>query len=181
MELKLKRIVKISKILIYLCLGILILLFRNDIYDYLYLIVSLPILYVAVQEFIYEIYTKSYLNELNKIGSLLIEIILATIILFTKTDIELLCIIWGIIVIIKGTTALNNVIHLLVTKKFIAASLEGIEAIIQIVFAILLVIEPEEHVSFHIILLGIEMEIIALKSFIENVLLYYYNKLSLTE
>ena len=164
--------IRFNKMMIYFILGIIVIIFRDELKKYLYLVVGIPMLILAIEGLTYELFTKSYLRKHNHLGQEILSFILALIIiLFLDNDLNLICIIWGIIAILSSTKEFSETIYDLALKRSFLLILKLFEAILQTIFAIMLMIEPEEHIDFHLILLGIEMELEAsriLMSFIYN-------------
>lgn len=173
------KILKINKGIIYVVLGIIVLIFRASILNYLYLFVSIPVLVIALEELAYGIYVKSYKNQFNDLGEILLKIVLSVFLLLYNKEEELLevCVLWGIIVIISATMAINKAIYELNHKKITVFLFETTISVAQIVFSILLLIDPYEHVNFHIILLGIEMLLIGTKEFLSYIYFKFKNVL----
>lgn len=173
------KILKINKAIIYTILGILVLIFRADILNYLYLFVSIPVLVIALEELAYGIYVKSYKNQFNDLGEIILKIVLSIFLLLYNKEEELLevCVLWGIIVIISATMAINKAIFELSHKKITVFLFEMVISTAQIVFSILLIIDPFEHVNFHIILLGIEMLLVGSKEFLSFIYIKFKNVL----
>lgn len=172
-----RQIIRMNKMLIYFILGIIIIIFRIELKKYLYLVVGIPVLVLAIEGMTYEILTKSYLKKHNHIGAELLRLILSVIIIFfLKNDLILICIIWGIIAILSSTREFGQCIYKLTEKRSIIISIQLLESIFQTVFAILLIIDPEEHVNFHLILLGVEMELEASRILFSYLYNYKVNK-----
>ena len=155
-----RQLLRINKIVFYVPIGIIIIIFRNNLIDNLSLIVGIPMLVFSFESLIYEIVSKNYRNESNRLGEELIKIILSATIIFAFDDnVEMISIIWGIIAIITALKELSKSIYEIVNKRKMLFFIVIAHSIVQIVFAILLIVEPSEHVTFHLILLGVEMEL----------------------
>ncbi len=167
-----KNIVYWSKVIVYTVLGIIILIFQNNLLNYLKFFVAIPTLALSIEEFVFFVIEKNYTKEMNDFGSIVIKIVLSIVLLFVDyEEIIIICVLWGIMVIITATTDLSKAVHLFIENYRIASVLEAIQSIVQIFLSVLLIIDPIEHVSLHIIVLGIEMLLLALKSVIK----YIYN------
>lgn len=154
-----RNVFKINKIIIYFLVGLFIILFHNYILNHniLYLVIGITTLVLAIEGLIVDIVLKRYKTDNNHIGSELFKIALSLVILIAfnkKSDFEMVCICWSIIVIIANTKTLNKAISNLFTKKKFMFSI--IFSIMQLVLAIMLISNPEHHVKLHIIILGIE-------------------------
>ena len=158
------HIVLWSKIIVYLALGIFILIMQDDLLGYLRLIVSIPLLVLSLQELALAIAEKSYKKEFNDFGPIGVRIVLAVVLLFVNSeDLLTICVIWGIMVVITATMDLSSAVLLFNQGHKIGSLLITAQAVTQIILSIMLVIDPIEHVSLHIIVLGIEMLFVAFK------------------
>lgn len=159
-----RQILRINKLAIYIPLGIIIIVLRDKLIDSLNLIVGIPLFVFALEGLIIELYNRNYKNELNRIGEETIKMILSFLIIFTFDDnVEIICIIWGIIAILSAVKELSKSIYEVTAEKKPMYLLVILQTVLQITFAILLIIEPEDHVSFHMVLLGVEIELESLR------------------
>lgn len=152
------NIFKINKTIVYAIIGILIITFHGYILDKKILswIVGISTLVIAVEGLIYDIYYKKYHTDRNHIGSEIFKICVSILILTVfKNDLDMICICWAIIVALTSTRSLNKAIHAMVSKKPFV--FEMIFSIIELTLTILLVTNPDHHVSTHVILLGVEL------------------------
>ncbi|MBR6072396.1 MAG: hypothetical protein IKP77_06185 [Acholeplasmatales bacterium] len=155
-----RQILRINKMVFYIPIGIIIIVMREHLINYLSLIVGIPMLIVSIEGLIYEIAIHSYKTEHNRIGEEIIKIILSVLIIFAfDNNVEIISIIWGVIAILQAVKELSKAIYELTYGGNPLFLLLLLQTIIQIIFAILLIIEPEEHVSLHLVLLGVEMEL----------------------
>lgn len=166
-----RQILRINKIIFYIPIGIIIIVFREHLINYLSLIVGIPMLVFSLESLIYEIIIRNYRNEYNRLGEETIKIILSILIIFAfNNDVELIAITWGIIAILQALKELSKSIHELTSNRKPIYLLVLAQSLIQIGLAILLIADPHEHVSFHLVILGVEMEIESLRIFIDFII-----------
>lgn len=74
---------------------------------------------------------------------------------------------WGMFGLAKGAESLDSALYYLSCKKkyFIY---ELFSAAADIILAIILLLDPEGHLEYHILILGIEILVLAIQMFIEN-------------
>ncbi len=157
-------ILKSIRILAYIVVGVVLIIgaynFLDNLLNYLNLIVGIAVLYGSTTAFVLAINRKAYKNEDNHVGTHLLIIIFSIIIILSKyvnKDLEfsLICTLWGISAIITGSVRINGSIYDLARKELKGVNLvECLESIIEIVLAVVLILNPAEHVKTHIVLLG---------------------------
>ena len=163
LNLKLKKILKIARTLsiirtiLYLIGGILILALNENIEQYIYLIVGIDLIIVSSLELMKEIVDRGYKEAHNHIGSALFTIIVGILILTLFHDnVYKVSVMWAVATVVNSTMEINEGLHEIHERK--AFSIINLAfATIEIVFSILLLIEPEEnaeHFLTHIYLLG---------------------------
>lgn len=151
----LNKIYKINMMIIYLIVGIITIIFRNDLLEYLHLLVGISMLVLGLQALFLDIYFKTYQKENNKIGLDLVRVVLSIIIITAfHDDLILVCVCWAIIAILSSCVVLSRSIHSMFKKEFFI--FEMLFSIAEITFAIILISDPFEHVTFHIVILGVE-------------------------
>lgn len=173
---KATKILCFCECIAYTILGIFILIARDYVMDYLHFVVGFTTLLVSVPEFVVGIADKSLIEHHNYFGQITLRIILAVIILFLDKDVNALCTMWGITVILYATVELSNAVNLITHQFKVIAAIVIIQSVIQIVFAILLINDPIEHISFHVILLGIDMLLIAFNIIVSQGFMEYIKR-----
>lgn len=173
-----RQILRINKMIIYIPIAIIIIVLREDLLDYLNFIVGIPLLVFSLESLLYELYIKNYRNELNRIGEDIIQIILSILIIAVFDDnLEIICIIWGIIAILTAVKELSKSIYEITAKRKPIYFLVVTQTLFQIFFAVLLIIEPaEEHATMHLVLLGVEILLESLRIFITFIYTYKRRK-----
>ena len=156
--LKIARALTIVKTILYLIGGILILVLNEKIEDYIYLIVGIDIMLAATLELMKEIVDRGYKEAHNHIGSAIFTIIVGILILTLFHDnVYKVSVMWAVATIVNSTMEINEGLHEIHERK--AFSIINLSfALVEIVFSILLLIEPEEnaeHFLTHIYLLGV--------------------------
>jgi len=167
-----RQILRINKMIFYIPIGIIIIIFRQNLINYLSLIVGIPLLIISLEGLIYEIASKNFKNEHNRLGEEIVKFILSCVIIFVfNNDVEMISVIWGIIAILQALKELSKAIYEINTNKNKLYIFLLIQTTTQIVLAILLIIEPKEHVDLHLILLGVEFLLESLRillTFVNN-------------
>lgn len=157
------NVARVLKIFLYLFTGVLIILSSIFIFDsfvnYINYIVGISLVVGSTSSLVFDIRKKRYEHDENHIASHFMLIVFGLIILLSKpvlnkVDLELVCTLWGVAVIINSCLRLDLSVYEIFNKE--VHILETIEAFAEIVLGILLILHPESHVKFHIILLGIE-------------------------
>ena len=156
--LKIARALSFVKTLFYLIGGILILVLNEKIEDYIYLIVGIDILLVASLELMKEIVDRGYKESHNHMGTALFTIVVGILIL-TKfhENVYKVSVMWAVATVVNSTMEINEGLHEIHERKAFSL-INLIFAVAEIVFSILLLIEPEEnaeHFLTHIYLLGV--------------------------
>lgn len=170
------KIYRIISAVLYVILGILVIIFRDMWVDYLHYVVGAPTLILALHSLYIDLLTKSYKDMHNRIGYDIARIAISCIIIFVyKDSMYIACVLWGMLAIFNASFLLSKAFYLMHKKSYFLFSL--ILSVSEITFAILLIIDPMEHVMFHIILLGVEFILDAIR----NVLLIVHMRLPIGE
>lgn len=164
LDLTLKKILKIARglsivrTIAYLVGGILILAFNERIEDYIYLIVGIDLIVVASLELMKEIVDRGYKESHNHIGTAIFTIIVGILILtLFKDSVYKVSVMWAVATVVNSTMEINEGLHEIHERRAFSI-INLVFAITEIVFSILLLIEPEEnaeHFLTHIYLLGV--------------------------
>ncbi len=147
-----KKTLDFIKPILYILTGIVIILFSNHITDYLPYVVGTIMILVNIEAIIVDILEHDYGHTGYKAGIIVLGILIMTA---SSHDFEAICIIWATISIINGGRSLMK--SALEIKKSWIYAVDFVVAILSIVLSIFLIIDPLEHVTTHIILLGIEI------------------------
>ena len=163
-DLTLKKILRIARALsivrtiAYLIGGILILSLNERIEDYIYLIVGIDLILVSSLELMKEIVDRGYKEAHNHIGTAIFTIIVGVLILTIFHDnVYKVSVMWAVATVVTSTMEINEGLHEIHERKAFSI-LNLVFAVAEIVFSILLLIEPEEnaeHFLTHIYLLGV--------------------------
>ena len=163
-DITLKKILKIARALsffrtlAYLIGGILILVLNEKVEEYIYLIVGIDLMLVASLELMKEIVDRGYKESHNHIGTAVFTIIIGVLILTIFHDnVYKVSVMWAVATVVNSTMEINEGLHELHERKAFAI-LNLVFAVAEIIFSILLLIEPEEnaeHFLTHIYLLGV--------------------------
>lgn len=159
-----KKILKIARTLssvitiAYLICGIIILSLNVEIEDYIYLIVGINLIVVSSLEFMSEIVKRKYRVAYNHIGTSLFSLVVGILIItYFHNDIYKVSVMWAVATVVNSTIEINEGLHE-ISKRKAFSIINLLFALAEIVFSILLLIEPEEnaeHFITHIYLLGV--------------------------
>ncbi len=156
--LKIARALSLVRTIAYLATGILILVLEEQIENYIYLIVGFNLLLVSLAELMKEFVRRGYKASYNHIGTALFGLVASILILTSfHDDVYQVSVMWAVATVVSSTMEINEGLHEIHEKKSFAL-INLAFAVAEIVFSILLLMEPEEnveHVHTHIILLGI--------------------------
>jgi len=139
--------------------------FNHFLLEYLNYIVGITLFVGSVISVIHDFVNKKYYNDENHVASHIIGLIISFLLLFVRLiykgpNLDITCILWGIVVITNSSLNLNFSVYEISHKQFYFAELlETLLSIAQIILSVLLIMEPHEHVQSHIILLAIEYAI----------------------
>ena len=148
--LKLARTLSIFRTIAYLVGGILILALNERVEEYIYLIVGFDILLVSLLELMKEFVRRGYKISHNHIGTALFNLIVGVLILtIFHENVYKVSVMWAVATVVSSTMEINEGLHELHEKKSFSI-INLVFAIAEIVFSILLLIEPEENAEhFH--------------------------------
>lgn len=156
--LRIARALSFASTLAYLIGGILILALNEKIEGYIYLIVGIDIIVVASLELMKEIVDRGYKESHNHIGTALFTLIVGILILTLFHDnVYKVSVMWACATVVNSTMEINEGLHEIHERKAFSI-INLVFAGVEIVFSILLLIEPEEnqeHFLTHIYLLGV--------------------------
>lgn len=147
-----KKTLVLIKPIIYIITGLLIIILSKKIVDYLPYVVGSIMILVNVEAIIVNIIEHDHENIGYKLGIIVLGILIITA---ASHDFEAICVIWATISIINGGRSLMRSIFNI--KKSWINILGLALAILSIVLSIFLILDPLEHVTTHIGLLGIEI------------------------
>ena len=148
-----KKTLDLIKPLVYIITGIAIIIFSKQIINYLPYVVGLIMILVNIEAIIVDAIEKDYEHFGYKLGIIVLGIVIMTA---AFDDFEAICIIWATISIINGGRSLiKSIIDI---KKAKVINIIGVLlALLSIVLSIFLIVDPLEHVTSHIVLLGLEI------------------------
>lgn len=155
---------KIIKLVLYLISGCLIMIFSEQVMEYVVILVGAVMTVYAIETIIVSIYEKAVLHEENELFEGLILILLAIVLLFTdKNNLEKICVIWAIWSIIRETEEIKECLFDIFhknpprfTKTFHYIHIA--ESAIVIVLSLIMLLSPTEKTAHtHVILLGLEL------------------------
>ncbi len=147
-----KKTLVLIKPIIYIITGLLIIILSEKIVDYLPYVVGSIMILVNVEAIIVNIIEHDHESIGYKLGIIVLGILIITA---ASHDFEAICVIWATISIINGGRSLMRSVFNI--KKSWINILGLALAILSIVLSIFLILDPLEHVTTHIVLLGIEI------------------------
>ncbi len=148
-----KKTLDLIKPIVYIITGILIIIFSKQIVEYLPYVVGSIMILVNIEAIVVDSIEKDYEHFGDKLGIITLGILIMTA---CAHDFEAICIIWATISIINGGRSLiKSIIDI---KKATVINIIGVLlALLSIVLSIFLIVDPLEHVTSHIVLLGLEI------------------------
>jgi uncharacterized membrane protein HdeD (DUF308 family) len=148
-----KKTLDLIKPIVYIITGILIIIFSKQIVEYLPYVVGSIMILVNIEAIVVDSIEKDYEHFGYKLGIIVLGIVIMTA---AFDDFEAICIIWATISIINGGRSLiKSIIDI---KKATVINIIGVLlALLSIVLSIFLIVDPLEHVTSHIVLLGLEI------------------------
>ena len=149
--------------IILLAAGIFCILFPTTFCDFIPLIVGVSMIIVGAFGVFAGFETKNYkVPEISGIGDSVVLTLLGLVIVIShNASLLLIGVIWGLLGLGKGAKEINTFIFRLLNKEnFIFPLVIGI---LEIIFGLILILEPTEHIAFHVIILGINMVLFSIK------------------
>ncbi len=146
------KALKITKAALYITVGILIFFLYETIMPYVAFLVGGVVLLYALEELGFQIARRQFAD----LAGSLIQIILAVLLFLSHSEIEKVCVIWGVWSIIREGRELSHALSHI--KKSAVAALNVLESIVVTVLSVMLVLTPgEHHAKIHLIILGVEL------------------------
>lgn len=156
--LRIARALSALKTVFYLIGGILILFSRDQMLNYIYLIVGIDLILVSSFELMKELVDKEYKESNNHIGTAAFTMVVGILILtLFHENVYRVSVMWAVATVVNSTMEINEGLHE-ISKRKAFSIVNLVFAVVEIVFSILLLIEPEEnaeHYLVHVILLGV--------------------------
>ena len=149
--------------IILLAVGIFCILFPTTFCDFIPLIVGVSMILVGAFGIFVGFETKNYkVPEISGIGDSVVLTLLGLVIVIShNASLLLIGVIWGLLGLGKGAKEINTFIFRLLNKEnFIFPLVIGI---LEIIFGLILILEPTEHIAFHVVILGINMLLFSIK------------------
>ena len=137
-EVLMKNAWKIIKLVLYLISGCLIMIFSEQVMEYVVILVGAVMTVYAIETIIVSIYEKAVLHEENELFEGLILILLAIVLLFTdKNNLEKICVIWAIWSIIRETEEIKECLFDIFHKYLLIFRLFAVFALLCYIFPLL--------------------------------------------
>ncbi len=101
-------------------------------------------------------------TSMSMIGESIVLMLLGLTFLVTQdTSLLMIGVIWGLLGLSKGAKEINTFLYRLANKENFVFPL--VMAILEIIFGLVLILEPTEHIAFHVVILGINMVLYSIK------------------
>ncbi|HJJ63459.1 MAG TPA: DUF308 domain-containing protein [Methanocorpusculum sp.] len=146
-----------------LAVGIFCILFPTTFCDFIPLIVGVSMMIVGVFGIFVGFETRNYKTpEISGLGDAVVLTLLGFVIVISQNaSLLLLGVIWGLLGLGKGAKEINTFLYRASRKEnFIFPLVIGI---LEVIFGLILILEPTEHIAFHVIILGINMVLFSIK------------------
>lgn len=151
------KALQIEKVIIYIAIGALIIFLHEQVQFYLSYLIGAMVLIVNGENLFLDIKYKKASDFNNKIAEHISFIIIGIILFFQfQNQPAYVSIIWAGIIIIENTNAISKFIYSR-KKGHKIKYISMIDELVAIILAIILLTDPIEHVSSHIIILGAEL------------------------
>lgn len=146
----------IVKSILYITLGAAILLFYNEIMEFVGIMVGAVVAFYGVDIAVLSIIEKQYFGENHLFFGGLVQILMGVCLFVVRADIISVCLVWAVWSILREGKELSEALHSVIEKRI--GFINIVESIIIIVFSFLMIMEPgEHHARIHVIILGIEL------------------------
>lgn len=146
------KFLKITKTVLYIAAGILIILFHKNMMPYVAFLVAGVVLAYALEELAFRIARRQFPD----IAESMIQILLAILLIYLHDDFVKVCVIWGVWSVIREGRDLHRALTNI--KKYKLAVLDILESVVVIPLSILIILRSKPvHAQLHLILLGIEL------------------------
>lgn len=157
------KALKITKAALYITAGILIFFLYETMMPYVAFLVGGVVFAYALEELCFQIARKKYAD----LAGSLIQIILAVLLFLSHSEIEKICVIWGVWSIIREGRELTHALSHI--KESMLAVLDILESVVVTVLSVMLVLTPgEHHAKIHLIILGVELILEIVFPFLEE-------------
>lgn len=168
--LKILRIMALIRSFIYLVGGILIIFFNKKLFDFIFIIVGIDIILLSSLDLLQEFLEFNNHRSNNRIGTSLLVLVIGVLILaIFNDDIYIVGVMWALSTILNSSLKINDGIGAIGKHRTFNLINLGF-AVVEIVFSMLLLLEPsstEEHFIIHIYLLGTSLLIESLEELIK--------------
>lgn len=157
------KFLDIIKPIIYIITGLVIIIFHDFMLDYLAYVVGAVMILTNVEAIIVDLIEKDREHFGYKIGIVILGVLMVS---GATSDFTSICVIWATISIINGGRNFSKSLSEIKKDKFEILIL--IVSFITIVLSIFLIINPTHHVTTHLILLGVEIILDAVRLLIKK-------------
>ena len=146
-----------------LAVGIFCILFPTTFCDFIPLIVGVSMMLAGAFGIFIGIEMKQYrFHDTSGLGEAIVLTLLGIVIIISQNaSLLLLGVIWGLLGLGKGAKEINTFLYRAARKENFLFPL--VIGILEIIFGLILILEPTEHIAFHVIILGINMLLFSIK------------------
>ncbi|MBQ2771247.1 MAG: DUF308 domain-containing protein [Methanocorpusculum sp.] len=159
----LERIASFRVRVLLLSVGLFCILFPTTFCDFIPLIVGISMILAGGFGIFVGFETRNYrLPGMSGLGESIVLTLLGLVIIISQNaSLLLLGVIWGLLGLGKGAKEINTFLYRLTNKENFLFPL--IMGILEVIFGLILILEPTEHIAFHVIILGINMILYSIK------------------
>ena len=159
----LERIASFRVRILLLGVGLFCILFPTQFSELIPLIVGLSMTAAGAFGVVVSRIEKNYRHPgTSTMGESLVLALLGVVVFVSQTSsLLLLGVIWGLLGLGKGAKEINTFLYRLTNKENFLFPL--IMGILEVIFGLILIYEPTEHIAFHVIILGINMILYSIK------------------
>ncbi len=146
-----------------LAVGLFCLLFPTAFCELIPLIVGISMTAAGFFGILVSVATRNYrFAGISTMGEAVVLTLLGIVILITQNaSLLLLGVIWGLLGLSKGAKEINTFLYRFTNKENFLFPL--VMGVLEIIFGVILILEPTEHISFHVGILGINMILYSIK------------------
>lgn len=146
----------IIKSILYITLGAVILLFNNEIMEFVGIMVGGVVAFYGVDIAVLSIIERKYFGENQLFFGGLVQILMGVILYIVRAEIVSVCLVWAVWSILREGKELSEALHHIIQKR--VGIINFIESVIIIIFSFTMIMNPgEHHAHIHVIILGIEL------------------------
>lgn len=146
-----------------LSVGIFCLLFPTTFCEFIPVIVGVSMTAAGAFGILVSRIEKNYRHPgISTMGESLVLTLLGIVIFVSQnSSLLVLGVVWGLLGLGKGAKEINTFLYRLTNKENFVFPL--IMGILEVIFGLILIFEPTDHIAFHVVILGINMILYSIK------------------